>query len=87
MYLVNQIHRSRAKVDVQPIHPDCGQVLDVQLHERAREAVGHVCHLLVLELVLELAGEHVGLVLKPPADGVHGDADNGFHWRKDHLHL
>ena len=57
----------------------------MELHERAAETVAEVAHLLVLEPVLEFTCEAVGLVLEAAADGVEGDADDGFEGREDHL--
>ena len=54
-------------------------------NQSTSEAVTHIVHLLVLQLVLELDGEPVGFPFEMPADGVHGDAHNSFEGRQDHL--
>lgn len=72
-------------IDVQPVNPDGGQVLDVEGDEGTREAVTHVRHLLVRELRLELAREAVRLILELAAHGVHEDADDGLERRQQHL--
>jgi len=49
------------------------------------EAVTHIVHLLILELVLKLNGEPIGFPFEMPADGVHGDAHDCFEGGQDHL--
>lgn len=71
----------------QPIHPYRGQILDVQGDERASETVAHVPHAGILQLVLQLARESVGLPLKVSAYGVEANAHDGLHGREDHLNV
>jgi len=53
--------------------------------QSASETITHIAHLLVLEFILELDGESIGLPFEIPADGVHGDAHDSFEGRQDHL--
>ena len=54
-------------------------------NQSASEPITHIAHLLILEFVLELDSEPIGLPFKMPADGVHGNAHDGFEGRQDHL--
>jgi hypothetical protein len=71
--------------DIQPVNPNGGQVLNVQLHECASKTVTHVGHILRLQFPLKQACKVVGLVLEVTADGIHDDAHYGFEWHKNHL--
>lgn len=85
--LVFVIDVKAQKRHLQPVYPDCGQVLHVQLHERAPKTVTHVTHFLGLEFVLQFCRELVSLVLVAPADGIHCNANNGLKRRQNHLEV
>lgn len=69
----------------QPVNPNGGQVLHVELDQRTTEAVADVSHALVLELLLKLARKLVRLVLETAADGVHTNTDDSLKRCQYHL--
>lgn len=54
-------------------------------NQSTSEAITHIAHLLILEFVLELDGEPIGLPFEMPADGIHGNAHNSLEGCQDHL--
>ena len=78
-------HEKQSCEDVQPIHPDRRQILDVQRDERPSEPFTHVLHLRRTQPVLKLTRKPIRFPLEPTRHKVERDPDERFHGRQNHL--
>ena len=78
-------HENKGTTNVQPVHPDGRQILDMQRDERPSESIAHVLHLGHTQPMLEFTCEPVCFPLKATRDEIERDADDSFHRRQDHL--
>jgi hypothetical protein len=75
----------RERENLQPINPNCREILDVQSNQRSAQPISYIGHLFILQLILQFNCELVGLELESSTDGIHADAYDRFDGRQDHL--